>query len=109
MIVTAWKNSKNQSQGAGYGLKVSQDDRDRYFQQEWKSVILELEGIAQQAKVNIAKASFWDGTCRELISSEIRRWLLQNKLAPWPKSRPLKLLLKPLGGNRFRLKQSGTK
>ena len=101
MIVTAWNNGKHHDTGAGYGLKVSVDDRDAYFDQGWQSVILELQGRLDPIVVRLAKASFWSPKCRELISKPIGQWLRENGKAPWPSGHPPKLKMEPIGGNRF--------
>lgn len=85
MIVTAWNNGSHISTGAGYGLK--------------------LDGSSVIVSINVAKASFWDTTCRELINAEIGRWLIRNNLAPWAKGIPPKLTLLHVGSNRFLLKR----
>jgi hypothetical protein len=103
MIVTAWKNGTPSPTGAGYGVKVAADDRDRYFQRDWESIELEFQGYAHVVKVNVAKPSFWNSTCRELIHAEIGRWLIDNGMDSWPMWQPPKLSLKFIGGNRFRL------
>lgn len=105
MIVTAWNNGQHHSSGAGYGLRLATIDRDRFFRKDWQSVILELEDQLEQVEISISKTSFWK-TCRELISIEVGRWMLQNKLAPWPRNHPPKLRLEPIGERRFRLYQS---
>jgi hypothetical protein len=108
MIVTAWTNGSPLPSGAGYGVKVGYDDRNRYFRHEWKSVFLLLEGQSLPIEINIAKKSFWTKTCGELISAEIGRWLIKNGLAPWAAKKPPKLALVPmentLDHNRFILK-----
>ena len=74
MILTGWKNGKNW-ETAGYGLKISCADRDRIFRRSQKRVRLILEmpgGKPRFAEANINKASFWNGTCREMISKDIR-------------------------------------
>ena len=91
MIVTAWNNGRHHATGAGYGLKINAADRDQYFRREWQSVILILEGEDGTIEINVDKPSFWNASCRELISAEVGRWLLKNGLAPWPKSRPPRL------------------
>ena len=105
MIVSAWNNGSQHPSGAGYGLKIALSDRDCHFKREWRSIILELEGKPSPVEVNINKEPFWGNTCRELISLGIGKWLYQTGLAPWPKGYSPKLLLKPLGNNRFSLKQ----
>jgi len=103
MIVTALKNGTPTPGGAGYGVRLAADDCDRYFRKEWDTIELELEGYAQVVKVNLAEPSFWNSTCRELVHSEIGRWLIENKLDCWQLSQPPELSLKFIGGNRFRL------
>jgi len=79
MIVTAWSNGR-----VGYGIKIKKKDRDRFFKRSWKSVILQFENSPNQAKVNVAKKSFWNLECRELIKKEIGDWLQNNGLvAQW--------------------------
>ena len=103
MIVTAWKNGTPSPSGAGYGVKLAANDRDQYFRRDWDTIELELEGYAHVVKVNVAKPSFWNSTCRELIHSEIGRWLMENGLDSWNLWKLPKLSLKFNGGNRFRL------
>jgi hypothetical protein len=102
MIVTAWHNGSPATTGAGYGVKVRREDRDRYFERSWKQVTL-LRSGGEEASVSVGKDSFWNAECRELISAQIGRWLIGQGLAPWPKGEPPKLELEPLGGPRFRL------
>lgn len=105
MEVTAWNNGAHRSSGAGYGLKVSGVDRDRYFKKEWETVLLTIPGETQPVEVNIAKESFWGATCRELISKEIGLWLRSEGYAPWPKGHPPKFQLKYLGSTTFRVEE----
>lgn len=97
MIVTAWTDGQQHASGAGYGLKIDAADRDRYFQREWQSIMLILEGKNEPVEINVNKASFWNKTCRELISVEVGRWLMKNELVPWTKGHPPKLVLEPFG------------
>jgi len=71
MIVTGWNNGDHQKSGAGYGVKLNADDRDRFFKRDWRIIVLEMEGSPDSIKVNIEKPSFWGTTCRELINVEI--------------------------------------
>ncbi len=82
MKVTAWNNGKHHKSGAGYGIKISLIDRDRYFKKSWESIYLKLpNGV--DAEINTYKASFWNDSCRELISKEIGKWFIDYKKAPW--------------------------
>jgi hypothetical protein len=103
MIVKAWNNGAYSSSGAGYGLKITVVDRDRYFHTDWEDVILELEEYPHLVEVNVKKESFWGPVCRELISKDIGVWMRENGLAPWPKGRPPKLEMQPIGGRRFKI------
>ena len=42
--VTAWNNGAWHETGAGYGLKISVEDRDTYFDRDWDTVTLRLVG-----------------------------------------------------------------
>ncbi len=107
MIVSAWANGRHAPTGVGYGLKVSAADRDRHFNRDIEKVSIFLPGLSQPVAVNTAKKSFWNGTCRELISKDIRDWLWRNGYAPWPVGDPPKFILTPLGDNVFRLEAEG--
>ena len=87
MKVTAWNNGKHHSTGAGYGLKISAEDRDRYFDKRSETVKIRLPD-GKGIEVNVAKSSFWNETCRELISKELGLWLIAGGHAPWPKGHP---------------------
>jgi hypothetical protein len=105
MIVTAWNNGNWSSTGAGYGLKIKIQDRDSCFNRNDVSVFIHIEGKINPIEVNIAKKSFWSDTCRELISADIGRWMIENGLAPWKKGYPPKLHLIPFHDNHFQLKK----
>ena len=95
---TAWNNGQWHAGGAGYGLKVSVADRDRFFRRNWRSVTLRLvanSGVVD-VEVNCAKDSFWNGTCRELIAREVGRWFIDLGVAPWPKGRPPRFDMSPI-------------
>ncbi len=103
MIVTAWNSGKHFESGAGYGLKLSIDDRNEYFNEEWSTVFVELPNSPVPVEISIAKPSFWNDTCRELISQEIGIWLRSEGLAPWTKGKPPKFELVPNGDKKFRI------
>jgi hypothetical protein len=92
-IAKAWNNGRHHASGAGYGLKISADARDAFFHRNWGTVALHLSGRELPATVNIDKASFWNDTCRELISRDIGSWLIENGMAPWPQGNPPSLHL----------------
>jgi hypothetical protein len=96
MIVKGWKNWS-------YGIRITQEDRDEYFQREWPSVTIEFEG-GGVTEAELTK-SFWKDQkgCIELRSADIGRWLHAHGLAPWPKYQPPELKLESVGPRRFRL------
>jgi hypothetical protein len=104
MKVTAWNSGKHFESGAGYGLKLSIEDRDEFFSKEWSTVFVELPNSDTAIEISIAKPSFWNTTCRELISQEIGIWLRSEGLAPWTKGKPPKFELVHTGGNSFKVK-----
>lgn len=103
MIGTGWNNgSPNNESGAGYGIRISRQDRDQYFRREWTSVTIELEDD-EVVEIEIPLSeSFWRN-CTELRGAEIGRWMLRQGFAPWPEGNPPKFELISLGKGRFRL------
>lgn len=103
MIATAWNNGKHNPSGAGYGLKLKPADRDEYFDKRWKSIIVELpyRGYWVEVEIKVAKKSLWGSRCHALVHKEFGRWLISNQLAPWPKRRPPKIEIEPVGKKRF--------
>jgi hypothetical protein len=102
MEVTAWNNGKHSQTGAGYGVKLSIQDRDHAFDRRWDAVTIELED-GPSVHVNVAKRSFWSESCRELIHAEIGMWMLDKGLAPWPRGNPPKMQLISSGKATFKL------
>jgi len=103
MRVTAWNNGSHHSTGAGYGIRLSPEDRDLYFSHAWDHVVVDLVDSGHAA-ISLSD-SFW-ARCTELRSADVGRWLISQRLAPWPKGSPPTLLLAHLGGNAFRLARS---
>lgn len=102
IIVTAWNNGKYYSNGAGYGFRISEADRDRHLSHDWKELLIRLDGNGDSfIKVNIDKKSFWYD-CKELIKKDIGAWLIRSGRAPWPKGSPPKVRLTQIDGNRFK-------
>jgi hypothetical protein len=103
MEITAWNNGSHNSSGAGYGFKLSLEDRNLYFDKEWPSIYLKLLGVSNPIEINISKDSFWGNTCIELISKEIGMWLRSRGFAPWPKGNPPKFEMVNKGHNLFEI------
>lgn len=98
MHATAWNNGSHDMSGAGYGLRISKEDRDRHFNPACTLVIFNLGG-EEDVEVRLSK-SFWR-SCTELRSSAIGRWLRRNGLAPWPKGNPPTFAMRKVGRNGF--------
>lgn len=94
----AWTNG-----GASFGLKISQQDRDKHLLREWGHIYLTMPGSEEKVEVNIDKPSMWDGSCRELINSKIGAWLKRERMAPWPKGHPPRVTIEPIGDRVFRI------
>ena len=105
MIVTAWNNGEHHPTGAGYGFKISIQDRDTNFKQNWTTVVVLLPNDIEVV-TNIKKSSFWGNTCRELINKQFGKWLLERGLAPWEKGQPPRFYLSCISENRFRLDET---
>ena len=104
MIVKAWNNGSHHTDGNGYGIKISANDRDLYFNPDWKTIILALDGENKLVEINISKKSFWNETCRELVSKEIGKWLIEHHLDQWQYHKPPELELQKIGERKFLLK-----
>ena len=94
MRVTAWNDG-----GEGYGIRVGEANRDRYFDKGWGAIEVEIAGVPHQFRL---ASSFW-GDSPEFRGRQIGDWLRLQGLAYWPVGSPPALELMPLGGNRFRL------
>ena len=100
MRAEAWNNGQHHASGAGYGIKVSPEDRDRYFLRSWTSVQLEVPG---QGTPNVTLSdSFWR-RCSELRCAALGRWLRETGKAPWPKGHPPTSVIEQLEGKTFRV------
>lgn len=103
---TAWNNGEWRNTGAGYGLKISVEDRDRHFKHDWNTVTLRLVGnrTSRVAEANAAKASFWGPQCRELIKREIGRWLIENGFRRWPRNAPPRFRMRLVDRREFEVR-----
>jgi hypothetical protein len=82
-----------------YGVSVGRANARQFFKREWTSVEIEVDNQFHSFQLSEA---FWV-TCPEFRGGALKDWLLRHKLAPWPRWKTPKLILTPLGGNRFRL------
>jgi hypothetical protein len=99
MTATGWKGGKNKERmESTYGVSVGRTNA-RGFSKHWKAVELEIDGDFHEFPL---RETFWTN-CPEFRGAVIGQWLSRHGLAHWPHGKPPKLVLTPLGGNRFRL------
>ena len=103
---TAWNNGAWHETGAGYGLKISAGDRDRYFDKDWDTVTLRLIGeeTSRIAEANVAKHSFWGPKCRELIKLEIGQWFIENGFGRWTRHALPRFRMVRIAGREFEVR-----
>jgi hypothetical protein len=94
MDATGWK-------GGTLGVRVGKENAARYFDRAWKIVHIDIGGNIRAFPLT---PGFWSD-CPEIRGIAIQEWMERQGLAPWPKGRPPKLELIPLGGSHFRLKR----
>jgi hypothetical protein len=98
MHATVWAGTEKKQ----LGIRVGTGNRSRQFNREWREVVIEIDGRAFSFDLS---PGFWKDCpeFRDDRDAPIREWLDRRGLLDWPKGRPPKLTLEPLGGNRFRL------
>ena len=101
MLVTGWNNGAFHKTGAGYGIRISRKDRDRYFNKEWDYVIIQLDD--EDVRVNVS-FSFWD-ECSELRNAKIGQWMIRRGHQRWPKGSPPVFELILIRERKFRLQE----
>ncbi|MFD3157091.1 hypothetical protein ACFIJ5_09555 [Haloimpatiens sp. FM7330] len=99
MIVTTWNNGNYNTSGAGYGVKISKKDRQKFFDKAWDSVVIGISDFKNSKEIHLHD-TFWT-TCSELRSAKIGKYLIDNGLGKWEKRKPYKLLLFPQVDNKF--------
>jgi hypothetical protein len=100
MEVTAWNNGQHHESGAGYAIRISINDRDNFFQEDWQDVTIEFpDGTSIEANLT---DTFWE-TCPEIRSQAIGRWIRTRGEAPWPARQPPHYRLILVRDQRFRL------
>jgi hypothetical protein len=104
---TAWNNGKYHPTGAGYGIKLSGIERDRYFKKDWRTVDLFVPGSDKPCSVNVDKPSFWS-ECRELISKDIGAWLIREGKGKWLRGNPPSIKLISLSERSFQVQPGWT-
>jgi len=93
--VSAWR-------GGTYGLRILTGSLEPKYDLElfrqYRQVVLLLPN-GKSATANIT-SSFRSGTCYELRSAKIGRWLVDEKYAPWKGNSPPRFSLRHVGGNK---------
>lgn len=100
MKVAAWNNGQWHASGAGYGIKLRLDSRDKHFSRTWPYVKIRLEG---NGVITVPlSTSFWN-LCPELRKQEIGRWMLSRGFSSWSPGQPPEFELTPCGNRTFKL------
>jgi hypothetical protein len=102
-IAKTWNNGHRHTSGAGYGIKITMQDREQFFNRSWSTVILHLNGCSRPIQANVDKLSFWNRNCGELISIEIGLWLQRNNASTWPPRLPHHVRMTVLGEREFKV------
>ena len=99
MLATAYTCGKKVNFKSTFGLRINENDRDKFFKQNWKSVQLIFEGSGNPVEVNITP-SFWR-SCPGLRSKQIGLWFNKLGCTKWPKFKTPKFVMEPKGGKTF--------
>lgn len=103
MIWKGWNNGSELASGAGYGLKMTTQDRDANFKNYWTSVKVQLPGEGQTELIEVRiTPSFWR-KCSELRSAKIGKWLIQHGYAPWTTGSPPEFTVEMVQDRLFRV------
>ena len=92
MLVSCWK-------GGTYGIRITKDDRNRFFQRQWTTVTVTAGSNTSTHKI---EGTFWT-TCPELRGGAIKDYVLAQGHSSWKTGNPPKLTLTPNHGNSFTL------
>lgn len=98
MDATVWAGTGKRQ----LGVRVGATNRSRYFSPSWQQIKVEMDG--QIRSFNLSPG-FWKDCpeFRDGPGAHLKTWLVNHNLLDWPKGRPPRLVLEPLGGNLFRL------
>lgn len=102
-VAKTWNNGHYHASGAGYGLRITFQDREQFFDRNWQRVILHLDGYSSPIEVNVAKESFWNRDCGELIKNDIGIWLQLNNCERWPFGQPHEVRMTKAGHREFKV------
>jgi len=100
MRVKAWKSGTFEKPSTAYGIRIGKENRQRYFQQGWTSITIEIEdGAVIEA---LLTPGFWR-ECPEVRHPAFLDWFNSNDLIRWFAGRPPIFELKPVSEKRFKL------
>lgn len=97
MIVAGWSNGKGT-----FGVRVGTVNRNLHFKPSWTKIMVEIDGEMHSFCLT---AGFWR-KCpefRDVGTPVIRDWLHRHFTVEWPKNRPPRFQLLPVGIAQFRL------
>lgn len=97
MIATTWR-------AATYGVRVGRENAQRFFARGWTLIEVKIEG---QFHVFSLSPTFWT-KCPEFRGGPLPGWFARHGLDTWPRGQPHRLVLTPLGENRFELSMAET-
>jgi hypothetical protein len=100
VTVTAWKGGRFENPSIAYGIRIGPENRSRYFQPEWETIIVEIAG-GSVVEATLT-AGFWQD-CPEVRHPAFRDWFKSKRLIPWSARNPPTFELNPVGERRFRL------
>lgn len=98
MDATVWAGTGKKQ----LGIRVGAANRARYFSESWREVVVDVDGQLRHFDLS---SGFWN-RCPEFRDGRggyIKAWLGKHGLSEWPKGRPPRVILEPLGGSLFRL------
>ncbi|QOR36887.1 hypothetical protein IMX26_08800 [Clostridium sp. 'deep sea'] len=104
MIVKTWNNGRFNTSGAGYGIRIPKESREKHFNKTWEYVTLKIADKSIDIKL---RATFWT-TCSELRSKVIGQFLIKNNVGTWGKGHPHELHLEIFEDNIFVLRKLDT-
>jgi hypothetical protein len=97
MIVSAWYDGHS-----SYGVRILGREVSLWFRPEWDRVKVHLPDRSAPIEVGLTE-SFWHGS-PELRSPQLKRFFQRHGLEEWPRNKPPRFELEPLGSGVFRLK-----
>lgn len=100
IIVKAWSNGNaNEKTGAGYGLRISKNNRDKFFLDDAEYFLIINK---KKIKMNITPGFY--RKCPEIRDKKIGMFLVNNNLHKWKSRSPHSLNMIKVDDETFELK-----